>query len=639
MKPSFLTLLAAGLAAATKQRIAWRASVDTANASLSTDSVGDNTFAVFVSAPIVVTRLASQQNSVVVTGVLQPVGNNTDGEIEREPQVVFVQSITVSSDTTTQDANFNFNIPTPWMDHLLSLSVSVPGSQDNTETNGLVVTRDAVTDTFVVKNPGEWDHDENVRIIAELEAEPVRTIPQEPSDLGEEPGIPDDGNEAPVDGKPKSEDGPGQDPGQYPGTSPGQYPTDDEPTTTVTTTKTTTLCPTETTVSPHYDVYPHPRQLAVSRAVVNAKVTFTGWNGNIPPLRLMQVTAWGSVYNAAGSFVERVNAFKTLDVAGTAQFAFDLRAGQRIVVDRLVARLEGDKYMVGTRAVDTDPLVRKTITLALSVNPWRLAAGQTASYTNNYPRNVLCDGLLVADAFQRIADFARTKVVAAASIRKVDVWFPSTNPGTFLRESPIFINIPHDDARDPDVLAHEYGHYMHLLARGQARLAAGGSHSTCNSPTNQTALSEGYASAFGLLALDLTILANPAYGQYTDKRPDGSVQVDSQFETYTCGKRTLQDDEGRITAAIFDLADRRLDTTVPAASDDSAQIWPGFNVQDTNILFPQSLVLWRAMRNNPQDMTAYWGAVRALMTTAAEAKAWNVLRYNWADIARSPAAP
>lgn len=627
---ALVALLETTIVAATKPNRGWRAFVDTTNVGFATDQTGDDQFGLFVVAPIILTRISSRESSVVVTGTIQPVGNTTDEDIEYESQVAFTTTISIPGDTATQDANFDVTIPTPWMDHLLSLSVSVPGTQEITETDGLIISLDSNGD-FVAKTPGEWEHDENVRITEELEAEIVRTIPQDPSDLGEDPEIPEE-DQYPVDGELKEEDGTGGDPGDGSGGDPGEGVV-----TTIVVTKTTTICPSPTTQPPSNDDRLHPRQIVLSPAIVNAKVTFTSWNKKIQDLRLVQVTAWGDVYNTAGNFVERVNAFKTLDVRGNAQFRFDLRAGQRIVVNRLVARLEGVKYMVGTRKAETDPLVRKTITMTLNVNPWNVNAGETKSYANKYPRNVNFDGLLVADSFQRVIDFTRFNIVGSAAIRKVNVWFPSTNPGTFFSSEPVYINIPHDDARDPDVLAHEYGHYLDFLARNGADFQAGGEHSSCVSPNNQTALSEGYATAFGILALDQTLLSNPIYGQYTDKRPDGSIQVDEQFEKYTCNSRTLQNDEGRITAAIFDLGDRKLDAS-QTGSDDSAQIWNGFQISDINIKFTPRLLFWSALRNNPQDMTEYWGAIRALMTVGAEQKAWNVLRYNWADITRSPTA-
>ncbi|KAI6778328.1 uncharacterized protein J7T54_005844 [Emericellopsis cladophorae] len=639
MKRGFLALLGATLVAATKPSRGWRASVDTTDVGFATDQTGDGQFGLFVVAPIVLTRLFSRESSVVVTGTVQPVGNTTDEDIEYEPQVAFTETISIPGDTATQDASFDFTIPTPWMDHLLSLSVSVPGTQDTTETDGLVITLDSNGD-YVAKTPGEWDHDENIRIIAELEAETVRIIPQDPSDLGEDPEISDE-DEYPVNGVPKEGDDSGGDPGDGSGGDPGDGSGGDPgdgKTTKIIVTKTTTVCPTPTPKPPCDDDRLHPRQIVLSPATVNAKVTFTGWNKNVQDLRLVQVTAWGNVYNSAGGFVERVNAFETLDVRGNAQFRFDLRAGQRIVVNRLVARLEGVKYMVGTRKTESDPLVRKTVTMTLNVNPWNVNAGETKSYTNKYPRNVHFDGLLVADTFQRIIDFTRFNIVGSAAINKVNVWFPSTDPGTFFSSAPVYINIPHDDARDPDVLAHEYGHYLDFLARDGADFQAGGNHTSCGSPNDQTALSEGYATAFGLLALDKTLLSNTVYGQYTDKRPDGTLQVNRQFETYACNSRTLQNDEGRITAAIFDLGDRKLDAS-QAASDDSGQIWDTFQVSDINIKFKPRLLFWSALRDNPQTMTEYWGAIRALMTVNAEQKAWNVLRYNWAEIPRSPAAP
>jgi hypothetical protein len=148
----------------------------------------------------------------------------------------------------------------------------------------------------------------------------------------------------------------------------------------------------------------HSRQVARSPAIVDAKLTSTGWDNLRQVLRLTRITAWANVYTEGGAFIERTYAVKVTDVLGNARFRFDISAGKRIIVDRLVARLEGDKFVVGTRLLETDPLVRSTPTLRLTVNPWYVSAGETKSYENNFPRNIKLDGLIVADAMQRLDD-------------------------------------------------------------------------------------------------------------------------------------------------------------------------------------------------------------------------------------------
>jgi hypothetical protein len=224
----------------------------------------------------------------------------------------------------------------------------------------------------------------------------------------------------------------------------------------------------------------HPRQVARSPAIVDAKLTFTGWDNLQQFLRLTRITAWANVYTEGGAFIERIYAVKVTDVLGNAHFRFDISAGQRIIVDRLVARLQGDKFVVGTRLLETDPLVRSTPTLRLTVNPWYVSAGETKSYENNFPRNVKFDGIIVADDMQRLDDYVRINIVPASETGKIDVWFPSTDPGTYFTSAGVFLNIPDNDACDPDVIAHEYGHWLHFQARGHPRFDGGFAHDTCD---------------------------------------------------------------------------------------------------------------------------------------------------------------
>jgi hypothetical protein len=620
-----LLLALLGYVVATKEDISWRAVVDITKTSFAEDGL------LYVNTAVVLTRIESTANVLTLAAHSVPVGNREESDDGGPaPQLVFLETIQVApgQNTFTWPMYLNYTLEPKWQNQSLSLSVVPQGGLEGNEaaeTNGAILIYSPLTDSFEAKSPGQWAHDENERLIKELEAEEVETHEQDPDgDLGEEPdrpGSPDDR----VPDKP----------------FPPKDETGHDGPIIIIVNKTTTVCPTPTPPPPPCPDEPkalRARQFFPSfvPAYVNAHITFVGWSNRVQNLRLVQVTAYGDVFDSSNVFVKRVRAFKTLDVRGEARFRFNLEAGQRIHVNKLITRLEGNKYVIGTRPNAAVPLTRSTISMILTKNPWNIRAGETKSYTNNHPRNTAFDGIIVADAFQRISDYARVNVAASYLIEKIPVWFPSSDSDTYFSEAGPFINIPPDDGRDPDVLAHEYGHYLHYLARDKAFLNAGGKHKNCKSPNNRTALSEGYATAFGLMAVDQTILASSVYGQYVDAYPRPATDLVVNYETYgaTCNKRTLNNVEGRITASIWDLGDRLVDTP-NAASDDFARIGPGFRRSSMNIRFYPNFLFWRAVRTNPKDMKEYWYRLQSLITTEEADRAWSILCYNWADFPRT----
>ncbi|SPN99197.1 uncharacterized protein DNG_02234 [Cephalotrichum gorgonifer] len=191
-------------------------------------------------------------------------------------------------------------------------------------------------------------------------------------------------------------------------------------------------------------------------------------------------------------------------------------------------------------------------------NPWRVSAGETKSCANTFICSKKLDGIVVADALQRITDYVRLNIVGSASFTKID------------------------------------DHFLHWTACSCATLSTIGlSYSACNSLNIALALGEGFATAFGLMALDGTPLAN---GQYTHLAADGTLDANHQYETL-----------------------------------------PGFQSSGINIKFSPRTLFWRAMRGNPQNMSQYW-ASQPTTVIQREEKAWNVLAYNWAPEAMRTAA-
>jgi hypothetical protein len=85
---------------------------------------------------------------MVVPGTLRSVGNNTEDGVESQPQTAFVETIAVNDNNTNHNACFDFVIPSAWVNQVVDLSVTVPGTQQIADTNGLIITYDPATHTF-----------------------------------------------------------------------------------------------------------------------------------------------------------------------------------------------------------------------------------------------------------------------------------------------------------------------------------------------------------------------------------------------------------------------------------------------------------------------------------------------------------
>ncbi|SPN99196.1 uncharacterized protein DNG_02233 [Cephalotrichum gorgonifer] len=83
-------------------------------------------------------------------------------------------------------------------DYLLSLTVSIPGTNESAQTDGLAIVYNLATGDVTAKTPEQWIYEEDVEVIKELEEEPAREIPQnDPNDLGEKHDMPDDDGRKP----------------------------------------------------------------------------------------------------------------------------------------------------------------------------------------------------------------------------------------------------------------------------------------------------------------------------------------------------------------------------------------------------------------------------------------------------------
>jgi hypothetical protein len=97
---------------------------------------------------LTIERTSSATTTIVVTGTLRSVGNNTEDGVKSQPQTAFVETIAVNGNTTNYNTFFDLVIPSPWVNQVVDLSVTVPGTQQIADTNGLIITYDPATGTF-----------------------------------------------------------------------------------------------------------------------------------------------------------------------------------------------------------------------------------------------------------------------------------------------------------------------------------------------------------------------------------------------------------------------------------------------------------------------------------------------------------
>ncbi|KAF7552042.1 hypothetical protein G7Z17_g4594 [Cylindrodendrum hubeiense] len=372
-------------------------------------------------------------------------------------------------------------------------------------------------------------------------------------------------------------------------------------------------------------------------AFVSARITYMDHKSKERPVRFLRVVAHADLYNGDEK-IGTWQSIETLNENGEALFQFSVSPGQRIVAHTLYTVLKGDYYVVGTRNSQSDDFQVTRVQLDLAYNPWMVAAGETISVRNVHWFSEYTKALWVADTFHTITEFFSTKVATSeGEMERVNVWYPSVETGTFfgVNAKGSFINLPAIEAQNPAVMAHEYGHFAHYLARSKEFFDGGGSHSFCfnTDVKKQTSFSEGYATALGLMAIDNTHLTEGEYMIYTDKGVDG--EFSKSLEEFSCFQKNMNNQEGRIAAALIDLVDRQLDTFLPGR-DDLGFMGPNFDPAMLNWCFTPRLIFWRALYENPATMSDYWRKLQVILTSNAEDIAWAILQYNYADFPRDP---
>lgn len=346
-------------------------------------------------------------------------------------------------------------------------------------------------------------------------------------------------------------------------------------------------------------------------ALVDATITFKDRNNEDQPLRYTRLTAVADYYQGDVKLGEYQSITWT-DGDGIALFSWHVSPGQRIVAHTLIADLVGEHYVVGTRDTEWDEITPAEVVLDMTLNPWLTEQGHTSSIGTQFPLSKANEALWVADAYSIISTWFSVNVASnVGEMQKIRVWYPATKEGAFFGSGgglKPYINLPAMHAANPVVMAHEYGHFAHYMARRNASFNGGGDHWICGQERDvkiQTSLSEGYATALGLLAIDQTPLASREGYMVYESRQVGYYPFVASFEDFNCTERPMTNQEGRIAAAFLDLVDRKLDD-FHAATDDFGYIGVGFSSVAMNYMFQPRFVFWRSMYDNPATILEWW---------------------------------
>lgn len=407
----------------------------------------------------------------------------------------------------------------------------------------------------------------------------------------------------------------------------------DGPRTLITIRKTTTVCPTPTPPPPppcpENEKELHARLAErqappLNKAYVNAKIQYRNREKKILPVRGLRIEADVDVYQGTAFSRKRTSSIWT-NLKGEGTFTFSIREGERLEVHRLTTTLKRDgRWLIGTTTNEAS-FTTRLLDLRLNNVPWFVEAGETKSYTSTHSFSTEFQALWVADTIKVLTDYAASKIFLKGEQWLLNIWFPSKKKpdatgilaGAFFRGQGAnsFINLPQEEAWNPTVLGHEYGHYIQFNSRS-GRTMAGQSpdpHYTCKpgtpNPSNELSFKEGYATAFGLTALDQTHLQE-GYLVSRQKSKLGKLGKAVSLEKFECSDQILLNNEGRVGAAFLDLVDRELDTFSTTTSD-FGFIRSGFKGEDLNIRFDPRYIFYGLMRYPPfralpDNMKFYW---------------------------------
>lgn len=354
------------------------------------------------------------------------------------------------------------------------------------------------------------------------------------------------------------------------------------------------------------------RQISNPTTFIKAQLSFRNRNLVPTPIRKLVVVATGGYYRGSVRVRDAYDIGRT-DPDGNVSFDFSPAAGETVRIDGIYTILASPYYRVGTLGSNYQ-LETKMVNLKVDPEIWAVAKGQTIFTTALYEYSIYNLGLLVADAYTTITEWFVANVATEPSEQKlIEIVFPAEADKAYFQpytdgSAQIFLGQVH--AHNPSVMAHEYGHFAHFLARGTAEYGPGGTHWFCRDAVDknlQLSFSEGYATAFGQSAIDDTLLMDPwsPYGQYSNRQYAPAKSWGVNIEAYNCTDHYLTRQEGRIAATLFDLVGRQLDV-FSARSDDVGRISEGFDPARLAWMWPKRWIFWDMVKLNPQSIEDYW---------------------------------
>jgi hypothetical protein len=205
----------------------------------------------------------------------------------------------------------------------------------------------------------------------------------------------------------------------------------------------------------------------------------------------------------------------------------------------------------------------------------------------------------------------------------IPVYFPGD--GTYFSPSSHLIAIQLEYSDGPNVVAHEYGHaLMYQLYGGQMPANSGGVHYICSEHTTGLSWSEGFATAFALIA------AGSQDGVFHYNKGDAGLNI----EHYSCTLRDMAIDEARVAAALWDLYDDKNDNN--GGSQDKGRNGEqdanqGGELVDLRTLFAG---VYGPVQH---DIYEFWTSLQDVMTPTQNSAAPAIMDYNW--YVPPPAAP
>ncbi|KAH8733894.1 hypothetical protein BGZ61DRAFT_474531 [Ilyonectria robusta] len=680
---------------ATQPTSGWQVDVAASEVYISWDSDSSDG-GLIVEFPVNITRIIATANSFALTISTTPYLFNSTaaGEETSEADVIYTQNIDVPPADQFSQAVY-IHMAEPQQDVLISLGLddgSAGSAFITVNSTGFVIARDAEQQgSWAARVIADYDHQVNLAITEDFNNAISNGIDEaDPRDLGKAPVIhrnevkpvdknsdgeswttttlggytststtdsststtSPDGGSAPPDDTYVSTAIPGDDyspPDGYTYTG----TTGDEVTTTVsggcgrggahtiiiTRYRTVSVCPTPsacTSDNKHLLV----RQTPDRPAHIRGAVIFADRNLERRPVRFLPCYLHYDIYSGDEKIGSK-GASATTDANGFAVFRFNIGDGQRVEATRIFTFLFTEWFYIGSRKLDTEQLTPKVLQLDLNTVKWSVNAGEITGAEAYYGFSEYNQGLAVADAFTTLTEFVRTQVATGENeMEKVNVWFPgAADSGAYFASygDPPYINLPQLDAANPSVMAHEYGHWLHWIARKRGELRAGGWHQFCGDGIDKkvtTAFSEGYATAFGLFAIDQTPLVDAfsPYMEYQKRQYAPKKSWSQNIEAFNCGDSFMLRQEGRIAAALFDLVDRKLDE-FPTSSNNLGRISDGFDPQKLNWMWSPRFIFWLLMQDNPQNIEEYWRKFQKYpdQTTEWEDRAWSIFDYNYAD--------